>query len=86
MLADTPFNYFSISRSFLQVWSRQRERLHAATCTLVGQMRPAVYETAAVRKYLSLLSHIGEMVGMKGMGFPSLTNQWPHKRRSLREL
>ena len=36
------------------------------TRTLVGQMRPAVYETAAVRKYLSLLSHIGEMVGRHG--------------------
>jgi len=34
--------------------------LHAATCALVGQLRPAVYETAAVRKYPSLLSDIGE--------------------------
>src|SRR6185503_14255011 len=45
---------------------RWRERLHAATCTLVGQMRPAVYETPAVCKHLSLLSHIGEMVGRHG--------------------
>jgi len=34
------------------------------TCTLVGQMRPAVYPAAA--GLLSLLSHIGEMVGRHG--------------------
>src|SRR5262245_49761618 len=42
MLPDTPFSYFSISRSFLQAWSRWRD-LHSR-----GAMRPAVYETAAV--------------------------------------
>ena len=36
------------------------------TRALVEQMRPAVYETAAVCKHLSLLSHIGEMVGRHG--------------------
>jgi len=36
-------------------WSRWRDS-HSR-----GAMRPAVYETAAVRKHLSLLSHIGEM-------------------------
>jgi hypothetical protein len=41
-------------------WSRWRD-LHSR-----GAMRPAVYETAAVCKHLSLLSHIGEMVGRHG--------------------
>src|SRR5207244_1620211 len=44
----------------MRKWGRWRDS-HSR-----GAIRPAVYETAAVRQYLSLLSHIGEMVGRHG--------------------
>src|SRR5437879_3113257 len=54
MMPNRSLHYFSICLSSLKMGADGETR------TLVGQRR-AVYETAAVCKHLSLLSHIGEM-------------------------